>query len=51
MRDHESNNEDDLSAAERVWMDFLRAHNPENAPEPTVRFVRLMIAICEHRAK
>ena len=51
MCDHESNTEDDLTATERAWMDFLRAHNPENAPEPTVRFVRLMIGICERRAR
>jgi len=51
MCDHESNTEDDLTVAERVWMDFLRAHSPENAPEPTLRFVRLMIGICERRIR
>ena len=51
MRDIESNNEDDLTATERVWIDFLRAHSPANAAQPTVRFVRLMIGICERRAR
>lgn len=51
MRDNESKKEDDLTETERVWMDLLRAHSPENAPEPTVRFVRLMIGICERRAR
>jgi hypothetical protein len=42
--------EDDLTPTERAWLGFLRAHNPPNAPEPTLRFVRLMIGICERRA-
>ncbi len=51
MRDNESNTERNMTAAERAWMDFLRAHVSGDAPEPTLRFVRLMIGICERRAK
>ena len=51
MRDHESNNEVELTPTERAWLDFLRAHNPPNAPEPTLRFVRIMIGICAYRAR
>ena len=51
MRDHEINKEDDLTPTERAWMEFLRARNPENAPEPTLRLVRIMIGICDRRAR
>lgn len=51
MRDHEINSADDMTTTERAWMDFLRAHTPEDTPEPTLRFVRILIGICERRAK
>lgn len=51
MRAQEINYEDEMTANERAWMDFLLAHSPGNGPEPSKRFIRLLIGICERRAR
>lgn len=37
------------SAADQIWLDFLRKHNPHGHPEPTIRLVKLLQKVLEMR--
>ncbi len=39
----------DQTPSDQAWLRFLRANNPGNAPEPTLRLAQLLQRICERR--